>query len=146
MNLRSDTEQQFLRNKMCLSHFQDVPCIGEIFCVCRWRWRCNPVHPLSESCTQREGKQTLKAPKSLNTAFTWRRALYNKVNRCLARYSPRATTTNRPTNRAPKKPAWPGPNWPKIPILGQIWSFLGKKSFFYWRNQKFCYPHNGKPT
>ena len=33
-----------------------------------------------------------------------------KVNRCLARYSPRATTTNRPTNRAPKKPAWPGPN------------------------------------
>ena len=34
----------------------------------------------------------------------------DKVNRCLARYSPRATTTNRPTNRAPKKPAWPGPN------------------------------------
>ena len=73
-------------------------------------------------------------------------AEYHKVNRCLARYSPRATTTNRPTNRAPKKPAWPGPNWPKMPILGQIWSFLGKKSFFYWRNQKFCYPHNGKPT
>ena len=34
----------------------------------------------------------------------------------------------------------------KMPILGQIGSFLGKKSFFYWRNQKFCYPHNGKPT
>ena len=34
---------------------------------------------------------------------------YNKVNRCLARYSPRATTTNRPTNRAPNKPAWRGP-------------------------------------
>ena len=33
---------------------------------------------------------------------------YNKVNRCLARYSPRATTTNRPTNRALNKPAWPG--------------------------------------
>ena len=33
-----------------------------------------------------------------------------KVNRCLARYSPRATTTNRPANRAPNKPAWPGPN------------------------------------
>ena len=70
----------------------------------------------------------------------------NKVNRCLARYSPRATTTNRPTNRALNKPAWPGPNWPKMPILGQIWLFLGKQSFFYWRNQKFCYPHNGKPT
>ena len=34
----------------------------------------------------------------------------HKVSRCLARYSPRATTTNRPTNRTPKKPAWPGPN------------------------------------
>ena len=33
-----------------------------------------------------------------------------------------------------------------MPILGQIWSFLCKKSFFYWRNKKFCYPHNGKPT
>ena len=65
-----------------------------------------------------------------------------KVNRCLAR----ATTTNRPTNRALNKPAWPGPKWPKMPILGQIWSFLGKKPFFYWRNQKFCNPHNGKPT
>ena len=54
----------------------------------------------------------------------------HKVNRCLARYSPRATTANRPTNRAPKKPAWPGPYQPKMPILGQIWSFLGKKSFF----------------
>ena len=31
---------------------------------------------------------------------------FNKVNRCLARYSPRATTTNRALN----KPAWPGPN------------------------------------
>ena len=34
----------------------------------------------------------------------------HKVNRCLARYSPRATTTNRSTNRAQNKPAWPGPN------------------------------------
>ena len=33
-------------------------------------------------------------------------AKYDKVNRCLARYSPRATTTNRPTNRAPNKPAF----------------------------------------
>ena len=35
---------------------------------------------------------------------------YHKVNKCLARYSPRATTTNRPTNRALNKPAWPDPN------------------------------------
>ena len=56
--------------------------------------------------------------------------LIDKVNRCLARYSPRPTTTNWPTNRAPNMPAWPGPNWPKMPFSGQIWSFLGKKSFF----------------
>ena len=35
---------------------------------------------------------------------------YHKVNRCLARYSPRATTTYQPANRALNKPAWPGPN------------------------------------
>ena len=29
----------------------------------------------------------------------------DKVNRCLARYSPCATTTNQPTNRAPNEPA-----------------------------------------
>ena len=56
----------------------------------------------------------------------------------------------RDTARAPQPPTdpltGPGPNWPKMPILGQIWSFLGKKSFFYLRNHKFCYPHTGKPT
>ena len=69
-----------------------------------------------------------------------------KVNRCLARYSPRATTTNRLTNRAPNKPAWPGPNWPKMPILGQIWSFLGKKSFFLQEKSKVLLPKIRKPT
>ena len=32
----------------------------------------------------------------------------------------------------------------------QFWAkfgrFWAKNPFFYWRNQKFCYPHNGKPT
>ena len=65
---------------------------------------------------------------------------YHKVNRCLARYSPRATTTNRPTNRAPNKLAWHGPNWPKMQILGQIWSFLGKKSFFLLEKSKVLLP------
>ena len=63
-----------------------------------------------------------------------------KVNRCLARYSPRATTTNRPANRAPNKPAWPGPYQPKMPVLGQIWSFLGKKSFFLLEKSKVLLP------
>ena len=35
--------------------------------------------------------------------------LYHKVNRCLARYSPRHN--HQPThNRALNKPAWPGPD------------------------------------
>ena len=72
--------------------------------------------------------------------------LANKVNRCLARYSPRATTTNRPANRAPKKPAWPSPYQPKMPILGQIWSFLGKKSFFLLEKSKVLLPKITKPT
>ena len=67
-------------------------------------------------------------------------AIQHKVNRCLARYSPHVTTTNRPTNRALNKPAWPGPNWPKIPVLGQIWSFLGKKSFFLLEKSKVLLP------
>ena len=46
----------------------------------------------------------------------------------------------RPTNRAPNKPAWPGPNWPKMPILGQIWSFWGKKSFFLLEKTKVLLP------
>merc|ERR1712163_27491 len=41
----------------------------------------------------------------------------------------------------------------KIRIFGpncQFWAkfgrFWAKNPFFYWRNQKFCYPHNRKPT
>ena len=78
-----------------------------------------------------------------NLFFYWRNQKFcylHKVNRCLARYSPRATTTNRPTNRALNKPAWPGPNWPKMPVLGQIWSFLGKKSFFLLEKSKVLLP------
>ena len=43
-----------------------------------------------------------------------------------------ARHNHQPThNRALSKPAWPGPNWPKMPILGQIWSFWSKKSEFF---------------
>ena len=59
---------------------------------------------------------------------------YYKVNRCLARYSPRATTTNRPTT------------WHRISLHGlaqidqkcQFWAKFGrfgaKNPFFYLRN------------
>ena len=69
-----------------------------------------------------------------------------KVNRCLARYSPRATTNNRPTTG----------HWNSLHGLAQIdqicqfWAKFGRfwaiNPFFYWRNQKFCYPHNEKST
>ena len=62
----------------------------------------------------------------------------NKVNRCLARYSLRATTTNRLTKRAH--------NWSKCQFWAKFGRFGAKNPFFFWRNQKFCYPHNGKPT
>ena len=65
-----------------------------------------------------------------------------KVNRCLARYSPRATTTSQPTNRAPNEPAM-NKNANFQPNLLIFWQ---KILFFYWRNQKVCSPHDGKPT
>ena len=85
-----------------------------------------PLKTLAICGVEQDSRRTLKC---LHCFSFWNDS--HKVNRCLARYSPRATTTSRPTIRAPNKPAWPGPNWPKMPILGQIWSFLGKKSFFF---------------
>ena len=65
-----------------------------------------------------------------------------KVNRCLARYSPRATTTNQPTNRAPNEPARPGPCDQKCQFRAKFGHFGAKNPNFYWRKQKFWYPHN----
>ena len=62
----------------------------------------------------------------------------HKVNKCLARYSPRATTISQPTTRTPNEPAMNknanfGPNlailkmckngniWPKIGIFVHCW-------------------------
>ena len=54
---------------------------------------------------------------------------YYKVNRCLAKYSPRATTTNRPTNRALNKPAWP--KLTKNANFGPNLVIFGQKILFY---------------
>ena len=63
----------------------------------------------------------------------------------------------RDTARAPQPPTDP-PTGHRISLHGlaqidqkcQFWAkfgcFWAKNPFFYWRNQKFCYPHNGKPT
>ena len=51
-----------------------------------------------------------------------RKIILHKVYRCFARYSPRAITTNQPTNRAPNEPARPGKNanlGPNLVILEQ---------------------------
>ena len=68
----------------------------------------------------------------------------NKVNWCLARYSPRATTTNQPTNRAPNEPARPGPKWSKMPISGQIWPFWGQKILIFTGKSKSFGTYIGK--
>ena len=47
--------------------------------------------------------------KELRSDIFSQLTLNDKVSRCLARYSPRVTTTNQPTNRAPNEPAGPGP-------------------------------------
>ena len=65
----------------------------------------------------------------------------NKVNRCLAIYSPRAITNNQPTNRAPKESARPCPKWPKMPISGKIWSFWGQKTNFFTGGSKSLGTH-----
>ena len=55
---------------------------------------------------------------------------YDKVNRCLARYSPRTTTTSEPIKRAPNEPAMVrnanfGPN---LVVFEQKILFLLEKS------------------
>ena len=67
-----------------------------------------------------------------------------KVNRWVARYSPRITTTNQPTNSAPNEPARPICAQESI-FWGKNWPFLGQNPKIYWRKQKFWYPHKGRP-
>ena len=66
--------------------------------------------------------------------------IYHKVNRCLARYSPRATTTNQISRQGLAQKEQ------KCHFRAKLGLFWAKNPNFYWRNQKFCYPHNRKPT
>ena len=70
----------------------------------------------------------------------------HKVNRCLARYSPRATTTNQPTNRATNEPARPGQNDQQCQFWAKFGRYQAKNPDFYWRKQKFWYPHKEETT
>ena len=53
----------------------------------------------------------------------------SKVDRCLARYSPRTTTTNQPTNRAPNEPA--------RSVCAQESMFWGKKGCFWAKHPNY---------
>ena len=57
---------------------------------------------LSHNCLFVRSKTNFFQKQTFSCLFT---NYLHKVNRCLARYSPRATTTNQPTNRAPIEPA-----------------------------------------
>ena len=69
----------------------------------------------------------------------------NKVTRCLARYSPRTTTTNQPASRAPNEPAWPIRAKESIFLVknGRFWA---KRPNYFVREQKFWHTHIRKPV
>ena len=56
---------------------------------------------LSHNCLFVRSKTNFFQKQTFSCLFT---NYLHKVNRCLARYSPRATTTNQTTNRAPIEP------------------------------------------
>merc|ERR1712004_35559 len=60
-------------------------------------------------------------------------------NRCLARYSSRATTTNQMSRQGLAQ------NKQKCHFQAKLGCFWAKNPNFSWRNQKFCYPYNGSP-
>ena len=71
--------------------------------------------------------------------------LRNKVNRCLARYSPRATTTNRPTTGHLISLH----GLAQIDLKCQFWAKFGRfwaKNPFLLEKSKVLLPTYGKPT
>ena len=94
-------------------------------------------------------QETLDRLDSTNSMFCLRQIVrakqhdiwIHKVNRCLARYSP--CHNHQPTHQQGTK--WAS-NGQKCQFRAKFGRFKAKNPFFYWRNQKFCYPHNGKPT
>ena len=132
--------QLYLRGRLDTNYAFMLTVVESLSLSCLWQKLCIDV--IGWLSHIRSSSFFVSASLSMNALFQLpkKQVHYHKVNRCLAKYSPRATTTNRITNRAPNKPAWPGPNWRKMPILGQIWSFLGKKSFFLLEKSKVLLP------
>ena len=88
-------------------------------------------------------RQHTRKEKSLSlrtcTLCPYETRFKHKVNRCLARYSPLATTTN--------QMSWQGQaqNEQKCHFRAKFGLFWAKNPNFYWRNQKFCHPHTENP-
>ena len=98
----------------CFLHKESKPVVikyGIVFPKCAF-----PFYMIMQNLTEFTAESTvcLLVPfwslALLGNNYSFVAIIDYKVNRCLARYSQRAITTNRPTNRALNKPAWPGPN------------------------------------
>ena len=76
---------------------------------------------------------------SRRALFLLRAAAKQQVNRCLARYSPRATTTNQMSRQGLAQKEQ------KCHFRAKLGLFWAKNPNFYWRNQKFCHPHTENP-
>ena len=95
----------------------------------------NPPHPLLQLLLLLASNPYLRRAQIASSVEPLSSChLLYKVNRCLARYSPRVSTINQPTNRAPNEPARPGLKWPKMPslvVFGQkILDFTGESKSF----------------
>ena len=129
--------------RFMISYNLQLACVGKLEAICSCvnnsEWQYGEL--LTHSVRFRAARATrneIIATFSIRLPTT-----YDKVNRCLARYSPCATTTSQPTNRAPKPmrhlfcveniDRW-GSNW----LLGakmcyfdpKFWIFGAKSQFF----------------
>ena len=89
---------------------------GHVEFHCHWIWKTwHKVRGVNKKRTVYFNSQVdrKRCPPlfHLTVSFSWFFLVVcltlDKVNRCLARYSPRTTTTNQPTHRAPNKPTRP---------------------------------------
>ena len=68
----------------------------------------------------------------------WTLSIIHKVERCLERYSPRTTTTNQQTSRAPNDPARPICAQESI-FWGKDGCFWAKHPYYFWRERSGTY-------
>ena len=72
--------------------------------------------------------------------------IYHKVKMCLARYSPVPQPPANPPTGHQMGQQGLAQNEQKRQFQAKFGRFGAKNPNFYWKNQKFCYPLNRKPT